>query len=160
MIYAFGDCELDTCLYTLRRADHSIRLQPKVFQVLVYLIEHRDRVVSKQELSEQVWPEPFISDATLENCIKLARKAVGDNGRAQRCIQTRYGHGYRFVAAVVAHSGGMAEAAPPARDGTDAVPAVGRLPPEPSLSGAGMLEGAQSQGPLSSWAARWTHFFV
>jgi class 3 adenylate cyclase/DNA-binding winged helix-turn-helix (wHTH) protein len=151
MIYAFGDCELDTCLYTLRRADQSIRLQPKVFQVLVYLIEHRDRVVSKQELSEQVWPEPFISDATLENCIKLARKAVGDDGRAQRCIQTRYGHGYRFVAAVVAHSGGMAEAAPPARDGTDAVPAVGRLPPEPSLSGAGMLEGAQSQGPLSSW---------
>src|SRR5262245_1583612 len=151
MIYSFGDCELDTCLYTLRRDDQSIRLQPKVFQVLVYLLEQRDRVVSKQELSEQVWPEQFISDATLENCIKLARKAVGDDGRAQRCIQTRYGHGYRFVAAVVAHSGGKAAAAPPARDGTDAVPAFGRLPREPSLSWSDMLEAAQSQGPLSSW---------
>src|SRR5262245_50524325 len=149
MIYSFGDCELDTCLYTLRRADQSIRLQPKVFQVLAYLLEQRDRVVSKQELSEQVWPEQFISDATLENCIKLARKAVGDNGRAQRCIQTRYSHGYRFVAAVVAHPGGAAT--PPARDGTDVVPVFGRLSPEPPLSGAGMLEGAQSQGPLSSW---------
>jgi class 3 adenylate cyclase/DNA-binding winged helix-turn-helix (wHTH) protein len=151
MIYAFGDCELDTCLYTLRRADHSIRLQPKVFQVLVYLLQQRDRVVSKQELSEQVWPNQFISDATLENCIKLARKAVGDDGRAQRCIQTRYGHGYRFVAAVVAHPGGEVSSAPPVRDGTDAVPAFGRLPHEPSLSWPGMPEGAQSQGPLSSW---------
>src|SRR5262245_17024441 len=151
MIYSFGDCELDTCLYTLRRDDQSIRLQPKVFQVLVYLLEQRDRVVSKQELSEQVWPEQFISDATLENCIKLARKAVENNERAQRCIQTRYGHGYRFVAAVVAHPGGEAAAGPPARDGTGAVPAFGRLTPGPTLSEAGMLEGIQSQGPLSSW---------
>src|SRR5262245_54694654 len=129
MIYAFGDCELDTCLYTLRRDDQAVRLQPKVFQVLVYLLEQCHRVVSKQELSEQVWPRQFISDATLENCIKLARKAVGDDGRAQRCIQTRYGHGYRFVAAVVAHPGGEASAAPTVRDGTDTVPAFGRWPP-------------------------------
>ena len=50
MIYAFGDCTLDTQLYTVQRAGQSIRLRPKVFQVLRYLLEHRDCIISKQEL--------------------------------------------------------------------------------------------------------------
>jgi len=54
MIYRFADCALDTHLYTLDRAGQRIRLSPKVFEVLCYLLEHRDRVVSKQELCAQV----------------------------------------------------------------------------------------------------------
>ena len=50
MIYVFGGCALDTGLYALHRAGHSIRLRPKVFQVLTYLLAHRERVVSRQEL--------------------------------------------------------------------------------------------------------------
>jgi predicted ATPase/class 3 adenylate cyclase len=76
-------------------------LQPKVFSVLHYLLTHRDRVIAKRELTEQIWPDQFISDATLEGVIKSVRQAVGDTGRRQWCIQTRRGQGYRFVAALV-----------------------------------------------------------
>ena len=98
MIYRFADCVLDTQLYTLDRAGQSTRLAPKVFEVLCYLIEHRDRVVSKQELCDQVWEGFAISDATLESCLRAVRLTVGDSGQAQRIIQTQRGYGYRFVA--------------------------------------------------------------
>jgi predicted ATPase/DNA-binding winged helix-turn-helix (wHTH) protein len=77
-----------------------MRLRSKVFQVLLTLLEHRDHTVLKQELCEQVWPQQFISDATLESTVRAARQAIGDSGRAQQLIQTVYGYGYRFVAAV------------------------------------------------------------
>ena len=100
MIYRFADCVLDTQLYTLDRAGQSTRLAPKVFEVLCYLIEHRDRVVSKQELCDQVWEGFAISDAALESCLRTVRTSVGDSGQQQRIIQTQRGHGYRFVADV------------------------------------------------------------
>src|SRR5262245_49564301 len=100
MVYAFADCELDTQRIILRRAGQTVPLRPKVFQMLQHLLTHRERVVDKQELCEQVWPEQFISDATLESTLRAVRRAVGDTGKAQRIIQTRYGHGYRFVAPV------------------------------------------------------------
>src|SRR5262249_14791247 len=62
------------------------------------LLAHRDRVVSKQELCEQVWEGLAISDATLESCLRAVRLTVGDSGQAQRIIQTQRGYGYRFVA--------------------------------------------------------------
>ena len=98
MIYRFADCALDTQLHILHRVGQSTRLAPKVFEVLCYLIEHRDRVVSKQELCDQVWEGLAISDATLESCLRAVRSTVGDSGQAQRIIQTQRGYGYRFVA--------------------------------------------------------------
>jgi class 3 adenylate cyclase/DNA-binding winged helix-turn-helix (wHTH) protein len=103
MLYAFENCELDTQRITLRRAGQTIPLRPKVFQVLLHLLTHRERHVDKQELCEQVWPEQFISDATLESTLRAVRRAIGDSGKEQRIIQTLYGHGYRFVAAVTVH---------------------------------------------------------
>jgi len=100
MSYLFADCLLDTQCYLVRRAGQSIRLRPKVFQALLYLLTHRDRVIPKQELCAQVWAAQGASDATIENCLKTIRKAIGDTGQTQRLIETRYGHGYRFVAAV------------------------------------------------------------
>src|SRR5215475_6808378 len=100
MLYRFADCTLDTQLYTLERAGQTTRLAPKVFETLCYLIEHRDRVVSKQELCDQVWEGYAISDATLESCLRAVRLTVGDSGQAQRIIQTQRGYGYRFVAGV------------------------------------------------------------
>src|SRR5262245_29921710 len=100
MRYRFADCALDTQLYTLERAGQRTRLAPKVFEVLCYLIEHHDRVVSKQELCEQVWEGLAISDATLESCLRAVRLTVGDSGRAQRIMQTQGSYGYRFVADV------------------------------------------------------------
>src|SRR6266700_8331271 len=100
MRYAFADCVLDTQLYTLARAGSSRPLRPKVFQVLVYLLTHRDHVVSREELCAQVWPGQFISETTLESCIKAVRQAIGDSGHSQQLIQTSRGYGYRFIGAV------------------------------------------------------------
>jgi DNA-binding winged helix-turn-helix (wHTH) protein len=100
MRYVFADCILDTRLYTLYRGGTVIRLRPKAFHVLQYLLEHRDHVVTKDELCAQVWPGQFISDATLEGCITLARRAIGDSERVQRFIESRRGYGYRFVGTV------------------------------------------------------------
>src|SRR6266446_2223192 len=103
MLYVFGEWTLDTQRYELCHAGHVRRLRRKAFQVLTYLLAHADRVVTKQELCEQVWPQQFISDAALESTIKAVRQALGDSGRGQRLIQTVYGQGYRFLAAVEAH---------------------------------------------------------
>ncbi len=112
MRYLFADCLLDTQCYLLRRAGQSIRLRPKVFQALTYLLTNRDRVIPKQELCEQVWSAQAVSDATIENCLKAIRHAIGDNGQAQRLIETRYGQGYRFVAPVTLSPDGAARQAP------------------------------------------------
>src|SRR5262252_835151 len=111
MRYLFADCLLDTQCYLLRRAGQSIRLRPKVFQALTYLLTHRDRVIPKQELCDQVWSAQVVSDATIENCLQAIRQALGDTGQAPRFIEARYGRGYRFVAEVnLAPDGGVREA--------------------------------------------------
>src|SRR5215510_6587499 len=114
MRYVFGDCTLDTELYVVQRTELTIPLRPKVFQVLHYLLRHRDCVIAKQELLEQVWPDQFVSDAALEGVLKAVRQAVGDSRRTQWCIQTRRGQGYRFVAPLVEPGGAPQPAEVPA----------------------------------------------
>jgi class 3 adenylate cyclase/tetratricopeptide (TPR) repeat protein len=101
MIYAFGDVELDEARYELRRAGAPIRLEPKAFRVLAYLIQQRERAVARDELLRQFWPGECVTDSALAHCIVKARQAVGDGGVTQRVIKTVRGHGYRFIAAVV-----------------------------------------------------------
>jgi TolB-like protein/DNA-binding winged helix-turn-helix (wHTH) protein len=100
MIYHFGEVAFDSSLYSVQRDGKSIRLRPKVFRTCLYLLEHRERVVSRQELCAQIWGGRFVSQATLEGVIRSVREALGDSGRTQRFIQTSRGYGYRFVAAV------------------------------------------------------------
>src|SRR5262245_48130465 len=98
MVYVFGVYTLDTQRYEVRRGGQPVHVRRKVFQMLAYLLAQRERVVPKQELFEQLWPGQFISDATLDDCLAEARRAVGDSGRAQRVIKTVHGLGYRWVA--------------------------------------------------------------
>src|ERR687888_1220090 len=114
MRYVFGDYRLDTQRYELSYRNQPIKLRPKVFHVLRYLIAHRDRVVSKDELLAQVWPNQFIGDGTLNACLMAVRKAVGDSGQTQRRIQTLHGRGYRFVATVEEHEHTLSGRAPKA----------------------------------------------
>ena len=100
MTFAFGDFELDESLYQLRRRGEVVRLEPKVFDVLAYLVRQRDRVVAKEELLARLWPGEFVSETVLPRCITAARKAVGDDPAAQKVIQTVHGRGYRFVASL------------------------------------------------------------
>jgi DNA-binding winged helix-turn-helix (wHTH) protein len=125
MHYAFGEYELDAQLYELRHAGTLLKIEPQVFNVLAYLIQHRDRTVPRQELLEQLWPEQYISDAVLSYCIMAARKAIGDSGRTQRSIKTVHGRGFRFVAPLQerSHEPSPAEAVPTSQTpGRDAVP--------------------------------------
>jgi predicted ATPase/class 3 adenylate cyclase/DNA-binding winged helix-turn-helix (wHTH) protein len=103
MQYVFGNYTLDTECYELRRAGTRVKLQPQVFEVLTYLIEHRERLVSKQELLEQLWPQQFVGETTLSSCIRAVRRAVGDTGQVQRVVQTFHGRGFRFVADLDGH---------------------------------------------------------
>ena len=82
-IYTFGEWQLDTRLYELRRAGKLLKLEPTAFDVLLHLIEHRDRVVSNEELIEHLWPGQFIGNAALVRSVVAARRAIGDNGRDQ-----------------------------------------------------------------------------
>src|SRR5215831_21134880 len=101
MIYVFDAYEFDTDRRVLRRAEMPVDLEPKVFDLLAYLIQHHDQFVSREKLYAQLWSQQFVSEAALTYCISEARKAVGDNGRTQRVIKTVHGRGYRFIAPVV-----------------------------------------------------------
>src|SRR5499427_953262 len=97
----FGDCELSVERIELRRAGRIVDMEPQVFEVLAYLMRHRERVVPKTELLDQIWGNRFVSESALSSRIKSARRAVGDTGRDQRIIKTVYGRGFRFVADVI-----------------------------------------------------------
>lgn len=98
MSYTFGQYELDAGRRELRRETSPIPIEPQVFDVLHFLIENRDHVVTKDELIKNVWAGRFISDSAVSTAIKAARQAVGDDGRSQHSIRTMHGRGFRFVA--------------------------------------------------------------
>jgi DNA-binding response OmpR family regulator len=100
MIYRFGDCELDAGRRELRRVGQQVAIEPKVFEVLIYLLQQRDRVVSKEELLEHCWPGTYVSEAALTRCLAKVRKAVQPDGGHAPVIKTVYGQGYCFVAPI------------------------------------------------------------
>jgi len=100
MIYRFGGCEIHTARFELRRNGAVEPVEPQVFQLLVHLIENRDRVVTRAELYDSLWSGRIVTEAALNSRIKAARAAVGDDGRTQSHIRTFHRRGYRFVAAV------------------------------------------------------------
>ena len=113
LIYSFGEYELDTRLHELRRASERVHIEPQVFDVLAYLFEGRDRLVTKEQLLDGVWGHRYVAPTTLNSRIKHARQAVGDDGSTQRVIRTVHGLGFRVVADVQVR-GGAAAPRPPA----------------------------------------------
>lgn len=100
MLFSFEDFVLDGAKRELRRGDAPIAVEPQVFDLLEYLIRHRDHVVSKDDLLAAVWKGRIVSDATLASRINAARVAVRDTGEAQRLIRTVPRKGARFVGSV------------------------------------------------------------
>jgi DNA-binding winged helix-turn-helix (wHTH) protein len=97
MRYVFGDYTLDTEHYELHRGATLIPLEPRVFNLLAYLIQHPGHTLTKEALWAQVWPQlPILSDQSLKKCVEQARKALGDAGQTPRYIQTVRGRGYRW----------------------------------------------------------------
>src|SRR5712691_2488516 len=97
MQFIFEDHALDVARRELRRGAELIAVEPQVFDLLVYLVQNRDRVVSKDDLIEGVWDGRIVSESTLTSRITAARKAIGDNGSNQRLIRTVPRNGIRFV---------------------------------------------------------------
>ena len=98
----FGDVVIDDATREVRVADETRHLEPQAFDVLWMLVTHRERIVSKAEIFAAVWESHFVSESALTTRIKEIRRAVGDDGRAQRVIKNIRGAGYRFVAEVEA----------------------------------------------------------
>jgi len=100
LLYLFEDYALDTDRRELRRGRAPVPVEPKVFDLLTYLIANRERVVSKDDLLAAVWDGRIVSESALATRINAARCAVGDSGDAQRLIKTILRKGIRFVGSV------------------------------------------------------------
>src|SRR5271170_5856247 len=100
MILSFGDCEIDVERRELRRRGVPVHVEPQVFDLLIYLTQNRERVISKDDLFASVWAGRVVSDSTLTSRINAARKAIGDSGDDQKLIRTVARKGFRFVGAV------------------------------------------------------------
>jgi TolB-like protein len=98
--YLFEDYVLDTDRRELRRNGHFVPLEPKVFDLLSYVINNRERVVSKDDMIAAVWNGRILSESTLTTCINGVRSAIGDSGDEQRLIKTLHRKGIRFVGKV------------------------------------------------------------
>lgn len=100
MIYRFNNISIDTTRYIISNGDKKISVEPLVFDLLLYLVEHRDRVISHDEILGALWQKKVVSDSALTVQIKKARHSIGDSGRAQNSIKTVHGRGYQFIASV------------------------------------------------------------
>jgi len=116
--FHFADYVLDTNRRELRRSSELVAVEPQVYDLLLYLIENRDRVVSKDDLVASVWGGGVASDATLTSRVYAARKALGDSGEQQKLIRTFPRRGVRFVGLVHTQPDGD----PPADDAIDQPP--------------------------------------
>jgi TolB-like protein/Flp pilus assembly protein TadD len=101
MLCRFEDFALDTERRELRRCGELIAVEPRVFDLIVYLIQNRERVVTRDDLLASVWGGRLVSESALRSCINAARGAVGDTGEAQRLIKTLARKGIRFVGEVL-----------------------------------------------------------
>lgn len=108
MQFLFQDHLLDTDLRELSREQVPVAVEPQVFDLVVHLMENRDRVVSKDELIDKIWHGRSVSESTLTSRINAARKAIGDSGASQALIRTIARKGFRFVGDVQTQLGALA----------------------------------------------------
>jgi TolB-like protein len=123
MLWRFGPFELDAGRFELRRAGLVVPIEPQVLSLLILLVTHRDRLVTRDDLVDRIWNGRIVSDSAIASRVKSARQALGDSGEAQQVIRTVHGRGFRFIAPV-------AEEAP-------AIPAAVAAPapaPAPAIS--------------------------
>ena len=132
MVYSFDEYVLDTGTRELRHGTELVPLEPQVFDLLVLLIDNRDRVVSKDDVMASVWQGRIVSESTLGSRINAARKAVGDSGDRQKLIRTIARKGFRFVGALSDEPAPEFCCADDAPDGRS-LPAV-PLPDRPSIA--------------------------
>ena len=153
MLYRFLDYTLDPAGRVLQHGARRIALEPKVFQVLLYLLEHRDRLVTKTELLMQCWPATFVSESALTRCLARLRKAVQPTPTALPVIETLHRQGYRFVAAVTV----LTELPSPVLEDMVLLPgAAAALAGLPAASETSPPPTSQRRDPLPSLPLSWS----
>ena len=128
MTLSFGDYEIDVERRELRRAKIAVHVEPQVFDLLVYLVQNRDHVVSKDDIIASVWRGRIVSDSTLTSRINAARTAVGDSGKNQKLIRTVARKGFRFVGTLDPKSNASVTAMPLPALAAPERPAIAVLP--------------------------------
>jgi len=128
--FLFEDLVLDIDRRELRRGAQQIPVGPQVFDLLVYLVQNRERVVTKDDLLDAVWSGRFVSESNLTTRINAARKVIGDSGEEQRLIRTVARKGFRFVGIVTSAAANVSDA--PASDVATLMPLP--LPEKPSIA--------------------------
>jgi TolB-like protein/Tfp pilus assembly protein PilF len=134
--YTFEDFVLDPERRELTRGTRAVAVGPKAFDLLLYLVQHRDRVVSKDDLLQAVWDGRTVSESTLTSHINTVRKAIGDSGDEQRLVRTAARRGFRFIGDVLelpaADGGSTLEPETAGSTEASAPPLV--LPDKPSIA--------------------------
>ncbi|MCS3496853.1 TolB-like protein/cytochrome c-type biogenesis protein CcmH/NrfG [Bradyrhizobium japonicum] len=132
MTFHFEDFVLDPARRELRRAETLVALEPQVFDLLLYLIRNRERVVTRDNLLDAIWNGRVVSESTLTSRINAARRAVNDNGEEQRLIRTVARKGVRFVGEVT--EGTAAASSPALGKPPIATPTELPLPDRPAIA--------------------------
>jgi DNA-binding winged helix-turn-helix (wHTH) protein/TolB-like protein/Tfp pilus assembly protein PilF len=145
--FRIGEYVVDTARYRVSHGDAVVPVEPKVFDLLVHLIRHRDRVLTREQLFEAIWDGREVSDATLSNHVRSARKALGDSGELQQTIQTVRGRGYQFVAPVVE----VVEDAASVAVGTAPAPEPAAAPGPVPADAPAPLTGSPQDPPRLTW---------
>src|SRR5688572_18515715 len=117
MLYVFGDFELDDELFELRRDGERVPLRPQALETLLFLVRHRDRVVTRDEILQDVWAGIAVSETAIPQAITAIRRALGEGGDDQRTVRTVRARGYAFSVDVIEKSRSL----PPVPSSTDVV---------------------------------------
>ncbi|PVH27804.1 winged helix-turn-helix domain-containing tetratricopeptide repeat protein [Pararhodobacter oceanensis] len=132
MAWQFGDYRLDPKGFELALRGETVHAEPQVLELIIHLVRHRSRMVSKDEIANTIWPDRIVSDASISSRIRSARQALGDDGRNQALIRTIHGKGFRFVAEVTETAPAQPIQPSPAADkGELSRPSVAVLPFRP-----------------------------
>jgi len=138
MHWRFAEFRLDEDRRELKLRDREMALQPRVLDVLLHLVCHRDRVVPKDELLETVWPDAIVTESSLQRAISLARAALREGG-LEEAIRSYPRRGYRFCPEVDDTSGASTVGTPSEPVGSRV---VGTPPPDPFSPAPGGQRGA------------------
>src|SRR5580704_2179891 len=132
MRYQFGDFELATERYELRRNGIALHVEPLVFDLILLLLRSPGRVIGRDEMVDRVWQGRLVSESTIDGCIKSARRTLGDSGDNQSCIRTVRGRGFEFAAPVTALDESSVNSS---REQTQEHPGEGAAPKDASPTG-------------------------
>src|SRR5712664_2195805 len=144
-LYRFGQFALDTRKRTVTCADSPVSLTPKAFDVLLFLVQNPNRLVTKEELLLAVWGETFVEEGNLTQYISHLRRALGDNSEDTRMIVTIARKGYQFTADVT-----VAESTDPTKQPAAQVPTASSLADTQPVLGSPADEGGSTR-PKHWW---------